>query len=617
MKIYPCNHNVKTVTDNYVDTDLNIPLSYITVDYSKYKIDKKIDDNFNTDKKSAILPGDQFDNNNVKIFNQFNEEVKTDDLLKIKNNKYIYSPIDSIEFEPKRFLWKATIKKNQEYKISNIYNVNLSASNEGLAERMALIFSNPSERGFLPPNIKINNNEVSENTFINSTMKDVDFAFIETPSCVYYDDSTEKINIHDYLDYNTNIWMFCRDARGFNESYQLLTNREPNIFEISNPTIYNEAKFIGQSYFDLGLLSHGDGIIVHNIFKHDMICPILILEYVNKGFVIISHFEMSQNIEQYKDIIYEVMMYVYLRSYKTSDYVKEWITLKTPDYEVVNGVLKSKKNFTSNTNLTNLFKISSGDYDISKVVIISDNAQKIALTDNDLSSGVSFIKCIGMNNNRLIFDTDTDKGLDGYVEPDKPLGWISVYNNNKIYYLNELHYLIDTDITNLIYLTENETDLSIRIYGFKNSLLGINIENSTSLTIPFIRANNDSINRIREAEYVIYILNNHIEYCFAEDYDTSIDGQYILFSIIVGQTDDSINTYDIRQLGGGLPEDEPDNYNLFDIGHINGRPYREAGTMIITLPKKYEQYKDIIESTINKWKVAENYAAIYYEDKEE
>ena len=91
MKIYPCNHNVKTVTDNYVDTDLNIPLSYITVDYSKYKIDKKVDDNFNTDKKSAILPGDQFDNNNVKIFNQFNEEVKTDDLLKIKNNKYIYS----------------------------------------------------------------------------------------------------------------------------------------------------------------------------------------------------------------------------------------------------------------------------------------------------------------------------------------------------------------------------------------------------------------------------------------------------------------------------------------------------------------------------------------------
>ena len=39
--------------------------------------------------------------------------------------------------------------------------------------------------------------------------------------------------------------------------------------------------------------------------------------------------------------------------------------------------------------------------------------------------------------------------------------------------------------------------------------------------------------------------------------------------------------------------------------------------MIITLPKKYEQYKDLIESTINKWKVAENYAVIYYKDEED
>ena len=160
MKIYPCNHNIKTVTDDYIDTDLNIPLSYITVDYSKYKIEKEVDESFSTDKKNVILPGTEFDNGNIKIFNQYNEEVNTESLLKIKNNKYIYSPVNQIEFEPKKFLWKATIQRNQEYKISNSYNINLSASNENLAERMSLIFSNPSERGLLPPNIKINNNEV-------------------------------------------------------------------------------------------------------------------------------------------------------------------------------------------------------------------------------------------------------------------------------------------------------------------------------------------------------------------------------------------------------------------------------------------------------------------------
>lgn len=70
---------------------------------------------------------------------------------------------------------------------------------------MAPIFSNPSQRSIVPPNIKINNNDVSENTFTNVTMKDTDIALLETPNCVYYDESEEKINIYDYLDYNTNI----------------------------------------------------------------------------------------------------------------------------------------------------------------------------------------------------------------------------------------------------------------------------------------------------------------------------------------------------------------------------------------------------------------------------
>ena len=117
MKIYPCNHNIKTVTDDYIDTDLNIPLSYITVDYSKYKIEKEVDESFSTDKKNVILPGTEFDNGNIKIFNQYNEEVNTESLLKIKNNKYIYSPVNQIEFES--FYGKLQFKeiKNIKYLI--------------------------------------------------------------------------------------------------------------------------------------------------------------------------------------------------------------------------------------------------------------------------------------------------------------------------------------------------------------------------------------------------------------------------------------------------------------------------------------------------------------------
>ena len=44
MKIFPSTHKIKSVTDSHVDLDLNIPLAYIELDYSKYKIDKLFKD---------------------------------------------------------------------------------------------------------------------------------------------------------------------------------------------------------------------------------------------------------------------------------------------------------------------------------------------------------------------------------------------------------------------------------------------------------------------------------------------------------------------------------------------------------------------------------------------
>jgi hypothetical protein len=72
----------------------------------------------------------------------------------------------------------------------------------------------------------------------------------------------------------------------------------------------------------------------------------------------------------------------------------------------------------------------------------------------------------------------------------------------------------------------------------------------------------------------------------------------------------------MRLKGGGLPEDMPDNFNLLDIGHIYGRPYRQANTLIITLPKRYEQYKQEILDVINKYRVAEDYPILFFEDEE-
>lgn len=119
--------------------------------------------------------------------------------------------------------------------------------------------------------------------------------------------------------------MFCRDVKGFQYEYQLLTTEEARTFKVKNPIIHSNVSFTSNTYFDLGLVGEIDGVILHNIFEgvHEKACPLLILEYENKGFIIISHYSLINNMEEYKDLLYEVIMYVYLNSYKTSEYKQE------------------------------------------------------------------------------------------------------------------------------------------------------------------------------------------------------------------------------------------------------------------------------------------------------
>lgn len=189
-----------------------------------------------------------------------------------------------------------------------------------------------------------------------------------------------------------------------------------------------------------------------------------------------------------------------------------------------------------------------------------------------------------------------------------------MYDGNNIVYLKELHYIVETDLNSKLFTITNEYDLNVKILAFKSTSLGIDATIPTDLVIPFIKTDVNSTERIREAEYLFYInLNNQtVNFVFSEDYTKDMGVK--LFSIKVGQTPDSINITDMRQLGGGLIEGAEENYNLMDIGHINGRPYRKAGTLVFTLPTKYRKYEDIILKAINKYISASDIPVILFED---
>ena len=106
---------------------------------------------------------------------------------------------------------------------------------------------------------------------------------------------------------------------------------------------------------------------------------------------------------------------------------------------------------------------------------------------------------------------------------------------------------------------------------------------------------------------------SYIEYVDVTNYSNS-DG-LILATIQIRQDETKTLVYDMRQRGGGLPESEKDNYNCFDIGHIYGRPYRKGGSMVITLPKRFEKHKDIIEQTVKQYCAAEEYPIILFREE--
>ena len=178
----------------------------------------------------------------------------------------------------------------------------------------------------------------------------------------------------------------------------------------------------------------------------------------------------------------------------------------------------------------------------------------------------------------------------------------------------ELHYIIETDLNSKIFTVVNDNDLAVKILAFKSTSLGIDTRMPVDKLISFIKTEVNSIERIREAEYLFYIdpNNQNIDFVFIEDYKEELG--IALFTIKVYQTSDSINITDMRQLGGGLVEDAADNYNLMDIGHINGRPYRQAGTIVFTLPTKYKPYETNILKAIKKYISASEVPVILFED---
>ena len=623
MKIYPSTHQIKSVTDSHVDLDLNIPLAYIELDYSKYKIDKKIKDIANKDIKEEVIYNQCFDSADIKLFNKFNEEVNIDNLLTRVGNKYYYRPKDAISYKPQTFNYEAVIKKSLDYKIANEYSINIACVDDpdslDLSDRLSIGFSNPSDRNLIPPNIIINNNRMDSQAFTDMSIDECDFLFIESYEGIYYDDVMDdktEIDKNMFLNNNTSIWITAE----YNRRYPHIATDHTEQYVLKNPLLNKALTINSNHYFDYNSLPYNPAVKYHNLFLGDRM-PVVVVEHIGKGFEIISHEDILKNIGNNLQLIYEVMMYCHLNGYKKTSILNQWISNNVPDYQVEYGRLVKKKYLTSDINLYNYFGLQASEMNLYAVNIYGDETNQNNPTtysdEHDLFDYTSEINFVGMSNGKLMFAKNVSRSSAYNLEPEKPMGWISVFDGEYIIYLKEIHYTIETDLNDQIFTVLNEDNLEVKVLAFKSSKLGLNTQVPFNAIIPFIKTEVNKIERIREADYLFYINkeNQNMGFVFTEDFTEELG--IALFEIKVHQTADAINVTDMRQLGGGLKEDRTDNYNLLDIGHINGRPYRKTGTIVFTLPKELEQYNSLIEKAINKYIGASEVPVIFYEDKEQ
>ncbi len=637
MKIYPSQlyHQPEYITARNIDRNLSIPLAYLNNSNPTYKFERESHNDFQVSTRNLILPNQELDSEDVLIFDEYGNPVDSAPIINRQGNKYYYSPNNMVEFTPLLFNYNVTAKRNIAYNQSKTFNFNIACVDDpnrlDFTKILEQILINHNGEGYLN-NILINGGASTIGP-VEEMSNRTNFVFIQSPDGEHYNFSPEaeydgtaannRIPVESFLRSNMNTWIVSDDNKRFPA-----THGAGYKIAMKNPRIKRLGSFEIKDYYDAtdpALRTY----TVHNLFETN-VCPILILEYVNQGFVIYSTSEVF-NVDKadvYRDVIFEVLLHVYSNSYIKSDSVPEYITSFMPDYEIVNGCLKSKNDFISETRLNDLLKTNTSEYVLTDIEILDGGNENIP--DGDLMSIVEDITFNGVTNNRVKFTMKTNNKL--YTEPERPAGWKSIYHNNKIYYIEQFHYLIETkigeaneEIDNKLYIMENGNNIEIKMYPLKSSKHGLNIKTDLRLTIPSFKTDVNGQVRAKNECYALCIdkTTNKLRYFFNDDYeakkennDDEIKYCALLTTITVIEKLGEDYLTDMRVRGGGLPEDMPDNFNLLDIGHIYGRPYRQANTLVFTLPKKYEIYKDEILEVINKYKVAEDYTVLFFEDDE-
>lgn len=587
IKIHLSNH---TVGIEKKISDTQIPLAFLHADEKVYSTHI-----VQTTQQSAIrriTPYEKFDSYDSVFFKSLiNAPTLFDDLIPIKSgdylkrldNSYIYTPKESVKFEPYHFSYSVTGQRNFSYTGHDFYNLKVGciAKNKLYIQSLLRIFGNASERHIAPNNIYVNNKDMHESSLTSNKMSDNDFIFIETENGKTMLANNQDIPYDELLNAHTNIWL-C---------YPNIKTLESGVAKLKESLLYTHHAQMQEDSFTISSLSlknlPKDPILVDLFSSQALGCAVL--HYPGKGYIIVSHENLVLNSNKHYQIIYEVLMQIYLKSYLTSKPHRFFVTDYAVDYTVKNNIIIPFENARTPQTYYEMLGATS-PYAI-KLVTVNYPQKEVSLQDS--SDYIYFSK------------------KDGKKDPEKLSDMYAIYLETfEIMYIKEWHYIVNTPI--IAHTSRNGDYMMLTVLPFCNN--HVLLKESITIPMPLTQTINYEKVYFQTIQYLL--VYRHAAFCIITK-DNLLKQDIALLEIKIYLKDESVQIIDMRQRGGGLPLNKKDNYFLFDIGHHLGKLFRKGGAYIVYLPLDMKKHHERILETLQKYGVSDHYFSIIYEKREE
>lgn len=567
----------------------DISIGYIDNKNTENYVDFIIDENFAADSSERVMPYQKVSSSATLFFDGNNNIVKNINLKRL-GNTWIYEPDNSTEYTPERFECSAIIKKSMKFTEEKTYSIKVCAGDMSdeldLCKKLINIFGNANKRGLCPSNIIVNNNKTEPESLLEYTVNNSDFIFMESDDGV---NLPGGFTVDDVISCNTNLWISTENFDGITEAP--ITDTENNIYD----PMYLEGRLVNfytktkRKAKITKIIKLSDLPEAYDDYDKEIVYDdILILDSKEKGSVIITPKEFLDNLNDNSSVLYDVMMYVYLKSYVQTKTLSSWITNEPVDKRAYSN--SELNRYHEKINIKDMLNADIKEDDFS-ILRVDTNNPGVFLVD--------------INTDKELFFRKNDKSTKDPVKNPEEISFLTT-KQSIVNYAPENIYLMES-AAKLSYKYIDD-DLYVVVDPMVSSSHQIIIPESIFLKIENMSRRYYVCASQTEPEGISDVI-----LVDSEKYSLTDNG--IKIAEVIPKTKYSTKVYDIRIKGGGLPESFGNDYDLLDIGNPYGRPYRKGSTLIFRLPKQLEEHKDKLEKEIEKHIIASDIPIFVY-DKE-